>query len=53
MNVDNKEKVQLETLREDIEMVSIFHFTIYCCLFYCSPQKNPSLTDVIFPTNLG
>ena len=52
MNADNEEKVQLETLREDIETVSIFLFTIYHCLVHCSLQKC-SFTDFIFLIKLG
>ena len=34
MNADNEEKVQLETLREDIETESVFLFTLYRCLVH-------------------
>lgn len=33
MNIDNEDRVQLEALREDIEIVSSFLSTILSCIF--------------------
>lgn len=52
MNVEKEERVQLEILREDTELVRIFLSTILCCLVYCSPQES-QCADFIFQINVS
>jgi hypothetical protein len=55
MNVEDEERVQLEILRGDTELVNIFLYTILCCLVYCSPQEYhcAQCADFIFQINIG